>query len=85
MGSRGIIRVGGNTSDYASYEASRQPFSSPQAGPGSVLSNAVLRDLGTFLEASGWKLIWGLNLGRGTVKAAVVEAKAVRAATGKNL
>jgi hypothetical protein len=45
----------------------------------------VLRDLGSFLEATGWKLIWGLNLGRGTVDAAVDEAKAVLAATGSNL
>jgi hypothetical protein len=85
LGSSGIVRVGGNTSDYASYDASREPLSSPQTGPGSVINNAVLGDLGTFLEATGWKLIWGLNLGRGTVEAAVVEAKAVLAATGKNL
>jgi hypothetical protein len=85
LSSSGIIRVGGNTSDYASYEPSAEPRSSPQAGPGSVINDAVLRDLGTFLEATGWKLIWGLNLGRGTVQAAVVEANAVLAATGKNL
>ena len=45
----------------------------------------VLRDLGSFLEATDWKLIWGLNLGRGTIEAAVDEAKAVLAATGANL
>jgi hypothetical protein len=41
----------------------------------------VLRDLGTFLEATGWNLIWGLNLGKGTAQAAIQEAKAVLAAT----
>jgi hypothetical protein len=85
LGSSGIIRVGGNTSDYASYSASAQPLSSPESGPGSVVNDAVLRDLGSFLESTGWKLIWGLNLGRGTVEAAVQEAKAVLAATGSNL
>lgn len=81
----GVIRVGGNTSDYASYSASAQALSSPETGPGSVVNDAVLRDLGSFLEATGWKLIWGLNLGRGSLEAAVDEAKAVFAATGSNL
>jgi len=85
LGSNGVIRVGGNTSDYASYSASAQPLSSPETGPGSVVNDWVLRDLGSFLEASGWKLIWGLNLGRGTIEAAEAEAKAVLAATGPNL
>ena len=85
LGSSGVIRVGGNTSDYASYSASIRPLSSPENGPGSVVNDAVLRDLGSFLQATGWKLIWGLNLGRGTVDAAVEEAKAVLAATRSSL
>ena len=85
LGSNGVIRVGGNISDYASYSASAQPLSSPETGPGSVVNDAVLRDLGSFLASTGWKLIWGLNLGRGTVEAALEEAKAVLAATGSNL
>jgi hypothetical protein len=85
LGSSGVIRIGGNTSDYASYSASAQPLSSPETGPGSVVNDVVLRDLGSFLEATGWKLIWGLNLGRGTIEAAVEEAKAVAKATGPSL
>ena len=85
LGSSGTIRIGGNTSDFASYAASAQPVSSPENGPGSLVNDAVLHDLGTFLEATRWKLIWGLNLGRGTVDAAVDEAKAVLSATGPNL
>ena len=85
LGSSGILRVGGNTSDYASYSASAQAFSSPETGPGSVINDRVLRDLGSFLEATEWKLIWGLNLGRGTIEAAVEEARAVVAATRANL
>src|SRR5215469_679202 len=79
--SSGIIRMGGNTSDYASYSPSAQPLSSPETGPGSVVNDAVLRDLGTFLQATVWRLIWGLNLGRGSVEGAVEEANAVLAAT----
>lgn len=85
LASSGIIRIGGNTSDYASYSASAQPLSSPETGPGSVVNDTVLRDLGSFSEVTGWKIIWGLNLGKGTVEAAVEEAKAVIAATGPNL
>ena len=85
LSSSGVIRVGGNTSDYASYAPSAKPFSSPETGPDSIVNDAVLRDLGSFLEATGWKLIWGLNLGRGTAEAAVQEAKAVLAATRANL
>lgn len=85
LGAAGVIRVGGNTSDYASYSASAPPLSSPETGPGSIVNDAVLRDLGTFLEATGWKLIWGLNLGRGTVENAVAEAQAVLSATRPNL
>jgi hypothetical protein len=85
LGSSGIIRVGGNTSDYASYSASAQPFSSLETGLGSVVNDSALRDLGSFLEATGWRLIWGLDLGRGTVEAAVEEAKAVLAATAPKL
>jgi len=85
LGSTGVIRVGGNTADYASYSALAQPVSSPETGPGSVVNDAVLRDLGTFLEATNWRLIWGLNLGRGAIEAAVEEAKAVLAATRPNL
>jgi Glycosyl hydrolase family 79 C-terminal beta domain len=81
LGPRGIIRVGGNTSDYASYAASSPAFSSPETGPGSIVNPAVLRDLGTFLKATGWRLIWGLNLGRGTVEGAAEEANAVLVAT----
>src|SRR5579883_1154085 len=79
---RGVIRVGGNTSDYASYSPAGNAVSSPNA---TVVNDAVLHDLGAFLQASGWKLIWGLNLGTGTEAGAVDAAKAVLAAAGDRL
>jgi hypothetical protein len=85
LGAHGTIRIGGNTSDYSSYAPAAHALSSPETGPGSVVNDAVLRDLGTFLEATGWKLIWGLNLGRGTRKNATEEARAVLASTRPNL
>jgi hypothetical protein len=85
LGLQGIIRIGGNTSDYSSYAPAGSALSSPETGPGSVVNDAVLRDLGTFLEATGWKLIWGLNLGRGTKENAIEEARAVLAAIRPSL
>jgi hypothetical protein len=61
LGTHGVIRVGGNTADYASYSATGQPLSSPEGKAGSVVNDAVLRDLASFLDATGWKLIWGLK------------------------
>ena len=85
LGTQGVIRVGGNTADYASYSATGQPLSSPEGKAGSVVNEAVLSDLGTFLDATGWKLIWGLNLGNGTPENAIEEAKAVTAAAKRHL
>ena len=82
LGRHGVIRIGGNTADYARYS----PFASAVASPyGTVVNEATLEALGTFLEATGWDLIWALNLGNGSENDAVVEAKAVLAAVGPRL
>jgi hypothetical protein len=82
LGARGVIRIGGNTSDYATFTQSGDVVSAPKA---TVVNERSIRDLATFLDATGWQLIWGLNLGRGTIDQAVTEAQVVANATGKNL
>lgn len=82
LGARGVIRIGGNTSDYAHYFATAPAVSSAQ---GTVVNDAVLRDLGGFLKATGWKLIWGLDLGRGTESEAIAEATTVVSIAGPRL
>lgn len=82
IGTQGVIRIGGNTSDYASFSAEGQPVSAPMA---TMVNKSVLEDLGGFLEETGWKLIWGLNLGHGTPEQAVEEAQAVVASAKDNL
>jgi hypothetical protein len=82
LSTRGVIRVGGNTSDFAHYSAAGAPVSSAF---GTVVNDAVLKDLGGFLEATGWKLIWGLDLGKGSESEAIAEAQAVLSAAGKRL
>lgn len=82
LGPRGVIRVGGNTSDDAAYGARLSPRSVPV---GSVVNRANLEELGGFLRATGWRLLWGLNLGTGSREHAVREAAAVAAAVGDGL
>jgi hypothetical protein len=82
LGARGVIRIGGNTSDYAHYSATAPAVSSAY---GTVVNDAMLRDLGGFLKATGWKLIWGLDLGRGSESEAIAEAKAVLSIAGERL
>ena len=74
LGTEGVIRIGGNTSDYSSFAPDGTAVSAPK---GTVVNKASLQELGTFLDATGWKLIWGLNLGTGTQEDAVNEAQAV--------
>jgi hypothetical protein len=82
LGTQGVLRVGGNTADYASYSSLAPAVSTPY---GTTVNDAVLKDLGGFLEKTGWKLIWALNLGSGTEKDTVAEAKAVMAIAGERL
>ncbi len=79
---RGVIRIGGNTSDYASFAPNGSAVSSPKE---TVITAANLQELGAFLDATGWSLIWGLNLGRGSAQEAVAEARAVAAAAKDKL
>ena len=78
---QGVIRIGGNTADYASYS----PTAAVSAPKATVVNDETLRQLGTFLDATGWRLIWGLDLGKGSVAEAVAEAKAVQRAAGSQL
>src|ERR1700760_1339313 len=82
LGPRGVIRIGGNTSDFATYAANGTPVSSPK---GTVVTEANLTELRDFLDALDWKLIWGLNLGAGNLDNAVEEARAVARIFGERL
>jgi hypothetical protein len=78
----GVIRIGGNTSDDHSFTPTGQPLSTPK---GTVVNTTGLRQLGTFLDATNWRLIWGLNLGSGDERQAVAEAEAVTGAVNDKL
>ena len=69
LGQRGVIRLGGNSSDRARGH--------PSAG--------ALGALTGFLRASGWSLLYGLDLGNGTAEEAAREAAMVAEASGPAL
>ncbi|MDQ2776062.1 MAG: glycosyl hydrolase family 79 C-terminal domain-containing protein [Acidobacteriota bacterium] len=82
LGTEGVVRIGGNTSDFSTWAPDGEAVSAPKA---TVTNRAVIDDLGRFVHATGWKLIWGLNLGSGTVESAVDQAVAVAAAAKDRL
>jgi len=82
LGAQGVIRVGGNVSDFSAYDASGTSKNLPKD---TVLTRENLRQLRSFLDATGWKLIWGLNLGTGKLDNMVEEARAVTDAVGDRL
>jgi len=82
LGRQGVIRIGGNTSDFSSYDAKGVAASLPK---GTIVNAQNLRQLRTFLDATGWTLIWGLNLGDDRLDNAVEEARAVAEAAGDRL
>ena len=76
----GVLRIGGNTSERTVW------------GPGGaaapdavIITPAAIDSLAASLRALGWKLIYGLNLARGTPEAAAAEAAYVARALGSLL
>src|SRR5208337_4391770 len=84
LGPHGLIRIGGNVSDYAKYVANGTPVAAPEAHT-TVFNQSELTDLGAFLKKTGWKVMWGFNLKTGTAAEAVMEAVAVQKALGDRL
>ena len=81
LGRAGVLRIGGNTSEDTVWNPSNQ-----EVGPGRiVLTPARIDRLAALVHALGWKLIYGLNLARGTPQAAAAEAAYVARALGPDL
>ena len=80
----GLIRIGGNISDWARYVPNGTPLVMAQNRT-TIFNQSELADLGEFLKATGWKIMWGLNLKTGTRVEAVAEAVAVQKALGSYL
>ena len=80
----GLIRIGGNVSDHTRFIADGTPAAKTEREV-TIINQTNLADLGDFARATGWHVMWGLNLGTGTREEAVEEAVAVDKALGANL
>jgi hypothetical protein len=89
---RGVLRLGGNTSEFTIWSPTAPPAApqeaigpdtgSRQPRPRTVISQEAVKNLADFLKTARWQLIYGLNLGNGTPEQAAQEAKAVLDAAG---
>jgi hypothetical protein len=83
LGARGVLRVGGNSSEFALWMpggAEPRALAAKSDGwkePPSAVTPEAIQNLAGFVEAAGWSLIWGLNLGKGSAADAAEEAACV--------
>lgn len=93
---RGVLRVGGNTSEFGWWKS--KPSDTPpervmrwhksgEPGPTTVfaVTPETVRELRSFLDATGWTCIYGLNLGFAILEKDVEEAKFVFETLGPKL
>jgi hypothetical protein len=92
----GVLRLGGNLSEFTVWSET-DPLTPPQAGglvgpdPGRreprtfTITPLSIRNLQGFLRATGWRCIYGLNLGGGTSEQALAEARFVARTLGPQL
>jgi hypothetical protein len=65
---RGILRIGGNTSDFAVWSEYRGELPAEESAGGGkpkrrfTITPAQIEDLADFVRATGWRLIFGANL-----------------------
>jgi hypothetical protein len=81
FGTSGVLRIGGNTSERTVWSTAGS--SSPIER--FLITPAAIDALAALLRALGWRLIYGLNLARGTPESAADEAAYVANAVGPRL
>jgi len=94
---QGVLRLGGNSSEFCWWKASvssAAPALKRPSGPVeqnwmphalTAITREAVDQLAGFLEATGWTLVYGLNLGTGTPERAADEAAYVAEKTGHRL
>lgn len=86
----GVLRIGGNTSDYTVWSEHHCELPVQRTHKGGPQQPVVLRPealhaLAGFLRATGWKLVFGVNLKVGVPAMAVELSKAVKQIVGDDL
>lgn len=95
LSSRGVLRLGGNTSEFATWKPTpdtpdpkrpqvREVVGEPKAQYYNV-TPAALRNLADFLAATGWTCIYGIGMGTNTPERAAAEAEFAARTLGSRL
>jgi len=95
LGTQGVLRIGGGTSELTKYSAQKAagtppfetfgPDTSKTVKQGTVTTAFAIENLRSFLDVTGWTCLYGLNLGQGTKENAVAEAEAAQRILGPRL
>jgi hypothetical protein len=96
LGDSGVLRIGGNMSEYtvwspqdAAVDAAVGDTEGPDPGNGSTRTYTItpraIDNLAEFLKATGWRLLYGLNLARETPETVLDEAAYVTHRVGTGL
>lgn len=91
----GVLRLGGGTSEFTAFTTEEPSGPPPFDAVGPDTSKNVkgdtpitpksLENLRAFLDATGWRCLYGLNLGRGALNRAAEEAEYVHKILGPRL
>ncbi len=95
LSANGVLRLGGNTSEFSWFQPTpsspepqhpeiREVVGEPKAQYYAVTAEAV-RHLATFLKATGWTCLYGINMGTNTPPRAAEEAEFVAKTLGSSL
>ena len=85
LGVHGVLRIGGNTSDFDQWKPEHAahgaawaepvgPDAGLNIGKRTPVTESAIDELRTFLDATGWKLLYGIDLGHGSPDNAADEA-----------
>ena len=90
LGRSGVLRIGGNTSEYSRWTPDVPTAMGPEMSPAqqgpvgpdtgkqppkpTLITPHAIRNLRGFIDATGWKLIYGLNMGTESPETAAAEA-----------
>jgi hypothetical protein len=106
LGTSGVLRIGGNTSEYCYWApdlTAEESAAVQQQNEANVIQQAIgpdkghkppppkkitpeaVRNLRGFIDATGWKLIYGLNMGTESPETAAAEADFVTRTMGDKL
>jgi hypothetical protein len=95
LAGQGVLRLGGGTSEFDAFTTEEPKGAPPFDAVGPDNSKNVksdtpvtptsLRNLRAFLDATNWRCLYGLNLGRGPLERAAEEASYVETILGDRL